>query len=76
MSNSYIQFQGHGFWCPDSLLEVFAYLVGSELRPTSRNLLGNYGAELVEKAREATAMKANPIALTREELGEILERAM
>ena len=44
--------------------------------------LGAYGvrcehtAGLVEKAAVASSMKANPIALTREELAEVLERAM
>jgi alcohol dehydrogenase class IV len=44
--------------------------------------LGQYGlkrehtAELVGKAAQASSMKANPIALTPEELGGILERAM
>jgi alcohol dehydrogenase class IV len=44
--------------------------------------LGHYGlkrehtAELVEKASQASSMKANPITLTREELAGILERAL
>ena len=44
--------------------------------------LGAYGitrahtAELVDKAAQASSMKANPIALTAEELGEILETAL
>ena len=44
--------------------------------------LGTYGinssrvTELVEKARNASSMKANPILLTPEELSEILERAI
>ena len=44
--------------------------------------LGSYGikqehvAELVEKAAIASSMKANPIALTREELAETLRRAL
>jgi alcohol dehydrogenase class IV len=44
--------------------------------------LGHYGlkrehtAELVEKASHASSMKANPIALTTDELAEILERAL
>ena len=44
--------------------------------------LGAYGitrahtAELVDKAAQASSMKANPIALTPEELGEILETAL
>jgi len=44
--------------------------------------LGTYGVhrehfpELVEKASQASSMKANPVALTAEELGEILERAV
>lgn len=33
-------------------------------------------AELVEKSAKASSMKANPIVLTREELAEILERAL
>ena len=43
--------------------------------------LGHYGlkrehtAELVEKASQASSMKANPIALTPDELAEVLERA-
>jgi alcohol dehydrogenase class IV len=43
--------------------------------------LGDYGlkrehtAELVEKASQASSMKANPIALTPDELAEVLERA-
>jgi alcohol dehydrogenase class IV len=32
--------------------------------------------ELVEKAAKASSMKANPIALTKEELAEILRAAM
>jgi alcohol dehydrogenase class IV len=44
--------------------------------------LGGYGigrehtAEIVEQALKSNSMKANPIALSREELGEILERAI
>jgi alcohol dehydrogenase class IV len=44
--------------------------------------LGSYGitrshtAELVEKARNASSMKANPIALTEEELAKVLESAL
>ena len=44
--------------------------------------LGHYGlkrehtAELVEKASQASSMKANPIALTPAELAGILERAL
>ena len=44
--------------------------------------LGRYGltrehtAEFVEKASQASSMKANPIALTPEELAGILERAL
>ena len=44
--------------------------------------LGQYGlkrehtAELVEKASQASSMKANPIALTRDELAGILERSL
>ena len=44
--------------------------------------LGHYGiqrehvAELVEKAAQASSMKANPIALTAEELADILQRAI
>ena len=44
--------------------------------------LGQYGlkrehtAELVEKASQASSMKANPIALTPDELAGILERSL
>ncbi len=44
--------------------------------------LGHYGlspahtADLVQKASQASSMKANPIALTRDELADILERAL
>ena len=44
--------------------------------------LGSYGitsehvAEIVQKAANASSMKANPITLTQEELAEILERAL
>jgi alcohol dehydrogenase class IV len=44
--------------------------------------LGRYGvkpehvAELVEKSAKASSMKANPIVLTREELSEVLTRAL
>jgi alcohol dehydrogenase class IV len=44
--------------------------------------LGHYGlkceytAELVEKASQASSMKANPIALTPDELAGVLERAL
>lgn len=51
MSTSYVQFRGYGFWCSDTLLEIFAYLVGSELRAASPGSLGGYGVELMEKAQ-------------------------
>ncbi len=38
-------------------------------------LTGENVPELIEKATHASSMKANPIALTREELAEVLERA-
>jgi alcohol dehydrogenase class IV len=44
--------------------------------------LGSYGireehvADLVEKAMHASSMKANPIALTREELADTLRQAL
>ena len=36
----------------------------------------DHKAELVEKGAQASSMKTNPIALTREELGEVLEHAL
>jgi hypothetical protein len=51
MSTSYVEFHGNGFWCPDTLLEVFACLVGSELQADSPGSLASYGVELAGKAR-------------------------
>jgi alcohol dehydrogenase class IV len=51
----------------------------SDLRiPSLRayGLTAEHSVELVEKAAQASSMKANPIVLTREELSEILERAI
>ncbi|HEX4644021.1 MAG TPA: iron-containing alcohol dehydrogenase [Verrucomicrobiae bacterium] len=45
-------------------------------RLSSHGLTGKDIAEVVEKAEKASSMKANPIALTREELAGILERAL
>jgi hypothetical protein len=39
-------------------------------------LKGEYTAELVEKASQATRMKANPTPLTPDELAGILERTL
>jgi alcohol dehydrogenase class IV len=45
-------------------------------RLSAHGLTRDHIAELVEKTENASSMKANPIALTRGELAEILERAL
>lgn len=45
-------------------------------RLSAHGLTRGHVAELVEKAEKASSMKANPIALTRDELAEILDRAL
>jgi alcohol dehydrogenase class IV len=67
---------------PAAKAEAGAEFTRELVRDLSIPPLGKYGAkpehtvELVEKAGKASSMKSNPIALTQQELAEILERAL
>jgi alcohol dehydrogenase class IV len=67
---------------PTARLDQGAEWVGRLTRELKIPPLGVYGIrsdvldELVEKSAKASSMKANPIVLAREELREILQRAL
>lgn len=51
MSSSFVYRGERGFWCPDALLEPFAYLLGRALERRPEPWARDIGAEMVGKSR-------------------------